>query len=358
MACPCWSKRAHVVSFTSEAKAKAKAKAKAELELEPEAGPAHPLRRAKTTVSVVSESPYSQVLRVQVQSPPPLQTRDRVVKVTTQAARRRAALNEFYILHNLPPHPNVARPTALHCVAEGESPIEGLPPPQRDTTYLQLVFCTGRDLYQILDDDDRVLPDNAWVYDVATQVVDAFGHLHVNNRYHLDFKPEAVVVAPNNLVTVVGFGLGFWDEDRTNGFNAAPARLFRVAGTPGYLAPEVASSAWTFAGYDPGPVDVWNVGLFLYFLCFGLEPPGLSPDDRPEDFCAAVANRTHLRWDADANCHPLAPVIRPMLNPLPAERPTMAGVQRTMEAVAGPEMWPSLTQSLPVLESRTLTARR
>ncbi|KAF1743779.1 hypothetical protein MXB_3455 [Myxobolus squamalis] len=104
------------------------------------------------------------------------------------------------------------------------------------------------------------------------QILEAVAHCHYHNIIHRDIKPENLLMANNNSdadIKLVDFGLAV---ECTEGKN----EYFGFAGTPGYLAPEVAQKI----PYGK-QVDVWACGTFkinifkgviLYILLSGYPP--------------------------------------------------------------------------------------
>ncbi len=95
-------------------------------------------------------------------------------------------------------------------------------------------------------------------------VADALDHLHDHDPpiVHRDVKPQNIVVTPQGRTVLVDFGL------------AGGAGTPYLAGTPEYLAPEVA------AGGDATPAaDVFSLAVTAYVLLTGSTPePGLEAD--------------------------------------------------------------------------------
>ena len=95
------------------------------------------------------------------------------------------------------------------------------------------------------------------------KLTDAIAALHDAGKLHCDLKPSNVLVTPEGRVVVLDFGLvrerprGAKDEDDT------------LEGTPGYLAPELASSSPPSAA-----ADWYGVGVMLFQAVAGAMPFG------------------------------------------------------------------------------------
>jgi hypothetical protein len=131
-----------------------------------------------------------------------------------------------------------------------------------------------------------------WVRDVARGVHDA----HLRNVFHRDLKPHNVLITPiSRRAKVADFGLAV--SGRARGDAA------RIAGTPGYMAPEQARGLG--GALDPRSaadratlvaLDVWGLGAIAYDLLAG------HPPWRGGDGVAA--------WEAAASGAAVAPLER------------------------------------------------
>jgi hypothetical protein len=112
-----------------------------------------------------------------------------------------------------------------------------------------------------------------WVRDVARGVHDA----HLRNVFHRDLKPHNVLITPfSRRAKIADFGLAV---SRPADAAGAGRAALRIAGTPGYMAPEQARGLGR--ALDPREpadratlvgVDVWGLGAIAHDLLSGRPP--------------------------------------------------------------------------------------
>jgi hypothetical protein len=156
--------------------------------------------------------------------------------------------------------------------------------------------CRPRDLQEAM----------RWVRDVARGVHDA----HLRNVFHRDLKPHNVLITPiSRRAKIADFGLAVSSSARAVA-SPRPGMIVgtggvaaRIAGTPGYMAPEQARGL--ALALDPQRaadratlvgVDVWGLGAIAYDLVSG-HPPWSATD--------AIA-----AWEAAASGASPAPLDR------------------------------------------------
>jgi hypothetical protein len=157
---------------------------------------------------------------------------------------------------------------------------------------------------------------------LGVQIVDALEAVHGAGLIHGDIKPGNVLVTEDGRAKLADFG--------TSRAVHAEVTLTETgglaAGTPAYMAPEVANGA------DPIPAsDVFALGATLFAAVEGESPYGHEKNPL-----------VLLRKAADgriATSHrggPLAPVLSELMRATPAGRPTAAQARRLLEEVADP----------------------
>jgi F-box protein 11 len=162
---------------------------------------------------------------------------------TTESSSYERSLERFKregrILYNLN-HPNIVRVQDLFS--------------EQNTAYLVMELLTGNTLKQELkaQGEKRLLLEQiAWIIE---SLVKALTVVHQAGIYHLDLKPDNVILTNDGRVVLVDFGAarqGF-RKDGTQGY------------TPEYAAPEVV------AGQNVGPEsDIFELGMMLYEMLIG-----------------------------------------------------------------------------------------
>jgi protein kinase-like protein/cellulose binding protein with CBM2 domain len=243
---------------------------------------------------------------------------DRVVAVkellleTTADEEQRAeatarAMREARIAGRLK-HPNAI---AVHDVVEHD----GRP-------CLVMEYLPAVSLAALIDSRGPLPPEE--VTAIGVQVAAALVEAHGAGIVHRDIKPDNVLIAPDGTAKITDFGVS-----RAAGDAKVTATGF-VAGTPAYLAPEVA------VGQDgDARADVYSLGSTLYHALEG-EPP-FGVDDNVIAMLHKVA-----AGDAPAPLRAgnLTGLVRWLLRDDPEERPTMRDAHDALSAAARGERLP------------------
>ncbi len=174
---------------------------------------------------------------------------------------------------------------------------------------------------------------------VGAQVAGALAAAHAAGIVHRDVKPENVLIAEDGTAKITDFGIS-----RAAGLGTVTATGI-LAGTPAYLAPEVAGGADADVRSD-----VFSLGATLYAAVEGVPPFGL--DDNPIALLHRVAAGA-MRPPELAG--PLTETLLWLLRRDPAERPTMAAAHEALAAAAAGRPVPVPAPPTPTL---MLPARR
>jgi len=152
---------------------------------------------------------------------------------------------------------------------------------------------------------------------IGAQVATALTAAHAAGIVHRDIKPGNVLLAEDGAVKITDFGISRATGDVT----VTAAGM--LAGTPAYLAPEVAK------GENPGPPsDVFSLASTVYAAVEG-QPPFGTNDNTLALLHAVAACRTIPPRKAG----PLTALLMHMLRANPNDRPTMAEACRALTAI-------------------------
>ena len=160
---------------------------------------------------------------------------------------------------------------------------------ERGTAYMVMDLINGHSLRHVLDGlpNRRLPPDR--LNSVMDQLVSALAAVHAEGVYHLDIKPNNILLTEAGRVVLVDFGAA--KQDLGGGLTT---QSFTVE----YAAPEV------LAGGEVGPEsDIFELGMLLHELATGERPPGAlarlmhdnwTPTALPEPWSGRVREATRL----------------------------------------------------------------
>ncbi|MBN6039489.1 serine/threonine-protein kinase [Amycolatopsis sp. 195334CR] len=153
-------------------------------------------------------------------------------------------------------------------------------------------------------------PAVAQVARIGAQVASALAAAHELGIVHRDVTPGNILLGPGQTAKIADFGIS-----RAPGEEMVTAAGF-IAGTPAYLAPEVA------AGGQATPAsDVFSLGATLYTAMEGKPPYGKEPTT-----LAMLMRIVEGELEPPRRSGPLTGILLHMLRRDPGERPTMAQV--------------------------------
>ena len=240
---------------------------------------------------------------------------------TTEATER--AMREGRIAARLQ-HPNAV--SVYDVVDDNGQPV------------LVMEYVPSRSLSAVLDEKGSLEPLE--VARIGTQIATALTAAHAAGIVHRDIKPGNVLLADDGTVKITDFGISRATGDVT------VTATGMLAGTPAYLAPEVAK------GENPGPPsDVFSLASTLYAAVEG-QPPFGHTDNTLALLHAVAACRTIPPRQAG----PLTGLLSQMLGPNPQDRPTMAETCRVLASLAAGQA-PPATGANPRIELPSGPAR-
>jgi serine/threonine protein kinase len=183
---------------------------------------------------------------------------------------------------------------------------------------------------------------------IGAEAADGLAAAHESGVVHRDVKPGNVLVGEDGTVKITDFGIARVTED------IAGTLTSTFAGTPAYLAPEVAKgNPATYAS------DVYSLGATLYTAVEGVPPSGKDSNPMAQLYRIASGVIT-----PPTKAGPLSEVLMWLLNPDPEQRPTMvqardalAGVTYEMEpATTAPGASPTTAADAPTTAAPTTAA--
>ncbi|HEY3606921.1 MAG TPA: serine/threonine-protein kinase [Pseudonocardiaceae bacterium] len=186
---------------------------------------------------------------------------------------------------------------------------------QDDARYLVMEYLPSRSLADILRDRSLLPPQQ--VATIGGELASALMAAHGEGIVHRDVTPANVLITSSGVAKLADFGIA-----RAHGESTITGGGI-IAGTPAYLAPEVANGGE--AGY---PADVFSLGATLYHALEGRPPFGT--DDNPITVLIRAAND---EVPPPAHPGPLGDVLVRLLHRDPAGRPTMAEARSLFDAV-------------------------
>jgi hypothetical protein len=185
-----------------------------------------------------------------------------------------------------------------------------------DAPWLVMEYVPSRSLATEMADRGVLPPEEvAWI---GAQIASALAAAHEAGIVHRDIKPANVLLGDNGIVKITDFGIS-----RATG-DVAVTKTGLIAGTPAYLAPEVAY------GRNPeAPSDVFSLGSTLYAAVEGEPPFGLS-----ENTLALLHNVAAGRIIPPQHARGLTDVLTRLLDPDPQRRPNATQSARWLDSVA------------------------
>lgn len=173
-------------------------------------------------------------------------TTGQIVAITSADSYQRALsrfIREGRILEGIE-HPNIVRVRDLF--------------EERSTAYLVMDFIKGKTLREELEQQPNRRLRTAQIGVIIEALVSALDTVHKNEIYHLDIKPENILITDRRQVKLIDFGAA------RQGFSSRTTRAY----SPAYAAPEV------IANNDiSGASDLFELGMVLYEMLVGEPAP-------------------------------------------------------------------------------------
>jgi eukaryotic-like serine/threonine-protein kinase len=182
--------------------------------------------------------------------------------------------------------------------------------------WLVMEYLPSRSLAAELDEKNTLPPQEA--ARIGTEVAAGLVAAHAAGIVHRDIKPANVLLGHDGSVKITDFGISRAVGDVT------VTATGMLAGTPAYLAPEVAK------GMPPTSAsDVFSLGSTLYICVEGHSPFGLS-----ENTLALLHAVAAGKISPPRQAGPLTALLMRLLRTEPEERPTMAVAKEALAAIS------------------------
>ncbi|MBQ1088963.1 serine/threonine-protein kinase [Streptomyces sp. B93] len=131
--------------------------------------------------------------------------------------------------------------------------------------FLVMELLKGRNLSQLLEDNERRPLPVADVVDIAEQMADALAYTHQQGIVHRDLKPANIVRLTDGTAKICDFGIARLGADI--GFTSRLTGTGIAMGTPHYMSPE------QIGGEEVDQrSDLYSLGCVLYELATGAPP--------------------------------------------------------------------------------------
>jgi serine/threonine-protein kinase len=135
-----------------------------------------------------------------------------------------------------------------------------------DEPFMALEYVEAKNMKDLIQCKSPLLYEN--MLTMFRQMAAAISHVHTMGYWHLDFKPENLIVRDDGLVVLVDFDLAI---ERS----AKPVKLSPLPGTFAYLPPEALTK-----NLVDDQTDIFSFGVTCYEMLTGRKPfEGVTLDD-------------------------------------------------------------------------------
>ena len=133
--------------------------------------------------------------------------------------------------------------------------------------YMVMEWVEGRLLRKLIAESHRLPIERARTITIA--ICDALDYIHRNGVVHRDLKPENIMIAAEDRIKLIDFGIAGKAGSRRLTFG----KFSQIAGTPDYISPEQVKGK-----RGDGRSDIYSLGVILYEMLTGETPfAGTNP---------------------------------------------------------------------------------
>jgi serine/threonine protein kinase len=203
--------------------------------------------------------------------------------------------------------------------------------------FVVMEYCSGGELFQYLVDHGRLREGDC--RRLFSAIVSAVAYLHSRGIAHRDLKPENILLGDGLVPKIADLGLCH--------MVAPDALMTTPCGSPQYAAPEVLSGK----GYDGRASDVWSLGVVLFVMATATVP--WRSTTQVQLFAEIAQAEYNVPGYLSGD---LRALIRSMMNPNAADRPTIGEVAKS-PWLSGEESPTALPQAAGVAKATSLDYR-
>ena len=172
--------------------------------------------------------------------------------------------------------------------------------------YIIMEYCKYGELFDYIIKKGNLSEEESSI--LFYQLINGLEHIHSKGIAHRDLKPENLLLADNNILKIIDFGLG-------HEFLGEGDELLKTkCGSPSYAAPEIICCS----SYDGFKIDVWCCGIILYAMICGYLP--FEGDDNEILFKNIIECKPEM---PDFMSKTSIDIIMKILNPNPDKRITI-----------------------------------